>query len=222
MSSSRVAASLLTGKSAFLIDLDGTLVDSSPVHAQAFREAFAEVAPEHLDGFDYERVKGRSTNDALLSCGVADAAVRARLQLCKQRAYRTLAAAGAVPLFPGGERLLARLRAVGRLILVTNGSAASAQAVLGPLRLARHFDGVITGDEVERGKPHPELFLLALQRFELDSAAVLCVEDAESGVAAARAAGIDVVAVNTQQHFPGVASFATLESFAFWIEEVLP
>lgn len=76
----------------------------------------------------------------------------------------------------------------------------SATGELARVRLAAAeigIDEVVTFDDVERGKPHPDPFLLAAERLGVDPAECLVCEDAPSGIAAARAAGCSVVAVTT-------------------------
>ncbi|HIZ98183.1 MAG TPA: HAD-IA family hydrolase, partial [Candidatus Janibacter merdipullorum] len=78
--------------------------------------------------------------------------------------------------------------------------ATSATRGLAEVRLAAagvEIDEVVTIDDVERGKPHPDPFLLAAERLGVDPADCLVCEDAPSGVAAAKAAGCAVLAVTT-------------------------
>jgi HAD superfamily hydrolase (TIGR01509 family) len=181
----------------FLFDLDGTLVDSSPSHARAFREALAAEEPALVRAFDYEALKGRTTADAARLLGIEDPRRVARMVAAKQAAYRRLVEQGAVSAFPGAEWLLGWLCEHGRnCFLVTGASRASTDLLLGRLGLARYFAGRVTADDVANGKPDPEGLQLVLTNERLRPAQCLVIEDAASGVAAARAAGLDVVVVH--------------------------
>jgi HAD superfamily hydrolase (TIGR01509 family) len=180
----------------FLLDFDGTLVDSAPLHSQAFLGALAEGAPSLVPAFDYARVRGRTTREALADLGVVDVKTLADLVAGKQARYRAAVAAGGLRPMPGARELLAWLRDRGHgLYLVTGGSAASVEQALAVSGLAKFFAGVVTGDTVARGKAAPDGYLACLARFDLAAGDCLAVEDAPSGVAACRAANIAVVGV---------------------------
>ena len=117
-------------------------------------------------------------------------------------------------LMPGAARLVAHLRSCGVPIAVATSSHARHFA----LKTAAHsdffrgFDHVVTGCQVERGKPHPEIFLTAAGRWEGASPPpdrVLVFEDAPAGVRAARAAGMAVCFVPDARHLPEVEAAET-------------
>lgn len=94
----------------------------------------------------------------------------------------------------GLDELLNQLEADGLLKAVaTSSSRPDATLCLG--RLAHRFDTIVTGDEVSRGKPAPDIFLLAAQRLALLPESCLALEDSESGVLAALAARMSVIIV---------------------------
>lgn len=187
----------LQAKRAFLIDLDGTLVDSRSHHERSFHKMLAELAPELVAAFDYRRVQGRSTRGALEELlGAGDPERLARMIARKQALYRELVAAGAVRLFPGARELLAHLAPRRRAILVTSAGRSSAAAVLERFGLGELLAGMVTGDDVTHAKPDPEIVELALARLDVPAAGALTVEDSASGVAASLAAGVEAVLVN--------------------------
>jgi HAD superfamily hydrolase (TIGR01509 family) len=201
----------LAGRAAFLFDLDGTLVDSSAQHEAAFRVTLAASAPELEPRFDYRELKGLDTRAALRRLGVDGDERVARLAADKQAAYRALVARGEVRAFPMAAELLSWLRARGKLlILVTSAHRRSACAALDACGLAGLFAGMVTGDEVAHGKPHPALFDLAATRHAFAREAAMTVEDAPSGVAASLAAGIDAVVVHGPAPDPSIDSYADL------------
>ncbi|MGE0255776.1 MAG: HAD family hydrolase [Alphaproteobacteria bacterium] len=180
-----------------LFDLDGTLVDSGPLHDRAFRDVLAEAMPEALAGFDYAAVRGQTTAAVFRRLGVDDAARCAELTRAKQARYRALVAAGALPVMAGAADLLRLLGAQGRrCYLVTSASRASADAALAAAGLGDAFAGTVAAEDAPYGKPAPDLYLRCLTRFGVAADDAVAVEDSPAGFAAARAAGVAVVAVH--------------------------
>lgn len=209
----------LPPKAGFLFDLDGTLVDSSPLHDRAFRETLARHAPESLPGFDYEAAKGRTTSEAFRALGIVESGEVARLTGVKQGLFRAMVKGGELEPIPGARELLSVLREAGHVLyLVTSGSRVSVTMTLEATALAGSFAGIITSDDVRRGKPDPAPFLTCLTRFALDPTSALAVEDAPSGIASARAAGLPIIGVSIQ----AAASladlyFPTLNELTEWV-----
>jgi len=190
-------SALIRERDCFLFDLDGTLVDSSPLHDRAYREALETLAPEVLPRFAYEPCKGRRTHDALRMFGIEDEALVAELTEAKQAAYRRLVESGAVQLLPYAREILETLRArEGRLFLVTGGSARSTRAVLSALGILEWFEQIVTADDVANGKPAPDCWRECVARASIAPDQALVFEDALSGIESARAAGLACIAVN--------------------------
>lgn len=203
-----------------LFDFDGTLVDSGPLHDFAYHQALERHLPELLACYDYDSVKGKPTREALAGLGVRKQDDLDVLTLTKQRIYRTTIIEGRLELLPGARQLLSTLTAIGfTLFLVTSGSRDSIMPALRSTHIDDFFSGVVTADEVDAGKPAPDLYLYCLERFGLDAHTCIVVEDAISGVVAARRAGLPVIGVHTG----GIAEwvdrfFPSLWDFKQWIE----
>ena len=105
-----------------------------------------------------------------------------------------LAADSGLPRKPGLEPLLDLLEEAGIARAVAT-STARAKALHSLGDLAARFHALTCGDEVARGKPAPDIFLLAARRLELDPAQCLALEDSPAGVAAARSAGMPVIMI---------------------------
>jgi len=203
------------GKTAFLFDLDGTLVDSSALHEQVFRDVLRDSAPHLLKSFDYETLKGRSTAESFWDLGVVDAAELETLVSEKQRRYRAALREGKLRLMPGASEILELLRQSGkRMFVVTGGSRRSADAALAATRIRDFFEDVVTVQDVVNGKPEPDGFLLCMERCGCATEDALGIEDALNGVEACRAAGLDVVLVNNpglqgtvEPAFPSLVEF---------------
>jgi len=183
-----------------LFDLDGTLVDSSPLHAQAFRHVLEVERPDLVPAFHYDPLKGLTTREAFVRLGIQDGKQLARCIAAKQAHYRKSVADGRLAPLPGARQLLQDcVRARRRLFLVTSGSAPSVRLALGSLDLLHLFEGVVTSDEVRIGKPAPDPFLYCLNQHHLETTTSVAIEDATSGVVSARAAGLAVIGVNNPQ-----------------------
>lgn len=195
-------AELLRRKRLLIFDFDGTIVDSSPLHARAFNEAFAA----HGISVDYSRIAGLTTDAAVDLVAdeagiVLDAPGRALLIADKRaRALRLVEAE--LEAIEGSIAFLRRARRHFPMALCTSGSRPTIERALERVGLVGTFEPVITAGDVRRGKPDPEGFLKAAGHHGVGPDDALVFEDAESGLAAARAAGMDVVHVVA----PGTAS----------------
>ncbi|MEY4706789.1 MAG: hypothetical protein RJB58_512 [Pseudomonadota bacterium] len=199
----------------YLFDLDGTLVDSSPVHESAYRDILGREHPDLLADFDYRTIAGLITLAAFRSLGL-DESQSLHCTLLKQRHYREAVESGAVREMSGAVNLLAMLRARGAAIgVVTSASRASASRTLKVTGLAQHVDVLVTADDVTAPKPAPAPYLTALEKLKANAAKSVAVEDAPIGIASARAAGLKVIGVHdttvrslSDLYFSDFAAFA--------------
>lgn len=191
---------LFSRKRALLFDLDGTLVDSSSCHEDAFKYAMQQHAPHLLPGFVYESVKGLRTDDVFRNLKVSDDSLIEKLTGEKQASYRQLVRAGAVKAFPHVRELLALLKQRGYgMSIVTSASRRSATSILNNLDLVQFFQVVVTGEDVAKAKPAPDGYLACIEQMRIEKEIALVVEDAVSGVQAGKAAGLEVIAVNNPE-----------------------
>ena len=181
------AAQLFARADALLVDLDGTLVDSSaPV-----RRAWSAFAARH--GLDGERVhrfaQGRPSREtvALLA---PDADQRAEAAWIEEI---EVGDTGGVRALPGAKLLLSSGRP---LAIVTSCSTALAEARLAAAGLPRP-PMLVSSDGLKRGKPDPECFLIAAALLAIDPARGVVLEDSPTGIAAGRAAGAKMIALRT-------------------------
>ncbi len=214
-------AEILVRRGHWLFDLDGTLVDSCPVHEAAFREAIAEIAPEALAGFRYADHAGASTGSAALRL-TGDAERAGRLARRKQELYREHVAAGRAALFPGARRLLDRIAAAGRTAyLVTGGSRASVERVLAACALTGRFRAVLTSDDVPASKPDPAVYAAACARWGVDPRDAVVLEDSAHGVASAVGAGLATLHVHVAEPAPGAVAVGCLDEITSLLETSL-
>jgi HAD superfamily hydrolase (TIGR01509 family) len=182
-----------------IFDMDGVLVESEPFIAEAAVRMFAEkgvaVRPEDFRPFI-------GTGEDRFLGGVAEAR-RVALDMPRDKIrtyeiYLNLIEGRLEPL-PGVATFIAACRARGLKLAVA--SSADRMKVEGNLRQLglpeRTFDALVVGEDVTRKKPAPDIFLLAARRLGLDPASCLVVEDAVSGVQAAKAAGCRCLGLTT-------------------------
>ncbi|MEN3540484.1 HAD family phosphatase [Microbispora sp. ZYX-F-249] len=209
---------LVATRRVWLCDLDGTLVDSAPVHEAAFRDAIAEVAPELLGSFCYGAHAGAATREVVAALGAAPEAAE-RLIRRKQQLYRERVEAGMVPLLPGARRFLERLTGTGRMLyLVTGGSRESVRRVLSACAMAGYFRAVLTADDVASGKPDPRFYRHACLLWSLDPADCLALEDSAHGVASALGAGLVTLQVHAAVTVPGAVPVRHLDQLTRLID----
>ncbi len=171
---------------AVLFDLDGTLINSAAAVRRSWIRWAQEqrIAPEQLQ--NWHGVPAADIVRALVPGPGWEAA------LARVHELELLDVRGVQPL-PGAVDALQRL-AAGRMALVTSCTAQLAAARLGAAGLAMP-DTVITADDVSRGKPDPQPFVLGAAKLGVDPRECLVIEDAPSGLAAGRAAGATTVGV---------------------------
>jgi HAD superfamily hydrolase (TIGR01509 family) len=188
-----------------IFDFDGLIVDTETPALESWQVIYAEHG--HAIGLDvWAGALGTNHGfDALEHLiglvGAVDqtrgAALRAEaeaLRLRRQELKDRLSAGQ--PILPGVVSLLDQARALGLPCAVASSSGrAWIEGWLGRLGLRERFACVLTGDDVERTKPDPALFLAAAACLGLPPAACLVLEDSPNGILAAHAAGCPVVAV---------------------------
>jgi sugar-phosphatase len=169
-----------------LLDCDGVLVDSHNAAATTWNLWAKRWAP----GFDFHRdiEHGRRITDIVTELISTPSDVAAAVA---DLVERELADATEVPAIPGARELLDSSPS-GSWAVVTSGSRAIATARMASAGL-RPADVLVTGGDVENGKPFPDPYLLAAQRLRMPPGRCAVFEDAPAGIAAARAAGVTTI-----------------------------
>ena len=216
---------------AVIWDVDGTLIDSADAHVLSWREVFAREGYPPIDRATFDRWFGRRTTDVLrehFGPAVEDTELL-RVGDAKEAHYReALEAVGVEPL-PGVEEWLDFLAESGwRLAIGSSAPIANLNVILDLSGLALHFDAVVSQEDVQRGKPDPEVFLTAASRLGVDPARAIVVEDAAAGIIAAHRAGMRTVGVGPYHATLGaMVSVATLvdlpeDTFDLLLSEPIP
>ncbi|AMB76526.1 sugar-phosphatase [Pantoea sp. PA1] len=191
--------------SGFLFDLDGTLVDSLPAVERAWSNWGARHGIAADEILDFIHGKQAITSLRHFMAGQSEAVIQAEfLALEKTEAEDT----DGVRALPGAKALLTQLNALQiPWAIVTSGSV--------PVAHARHKAAglpqpavFITAEQVAKGKPEPDPYLLGAERLKLSPADCVVVEDAPAGVIAGLAAGCAVIAANAPDDTPRIDEVA--------------
>ncbi len=197
---------------AVIWDLDGTLIDSADYHWEAWQEVMA--AENFTISYEEYVADFGKRNDEILRGRLGEHLTDdyiARVSLAKEEAYRALVRTRGLELLPGAARWLARLQQDGWMqALGTSAPRGNIDAVFDALDIARFFNAVMSADQVERGKPFPDVFLAAARKLEVAPSDCIVVEDAPAGIEAARRAGMIALAVRSTH--PDLTGDYTVES----------
>ena len=193
---------------AVLFDMDGVLYDSMPNHAKAWSTAVTEfgLSMSPHEAYLHEGRTGHGTINILAQRHWGRNATTEemeRIYAAKSALFNTCPEPQPMP---GAAQLLQSIRSLGLTIVLVTGSAQPSLLT----RLAHDFPGIfsaermVTAFDVKHGKPHPEPYLMGLEKAGVSASEAVVIENAPLGVEAAHAAGIYTIAVNTGPLSPKV------------------
>ena len=182
--------------SAVIFDLDGVLADSETWWSRIDAKLLADFGVTY-HGEHHRNVVGVSYRLAVEFYKKAfDLSVPAEQMMRRRGEIATEFFANRIGLFPKVREVLEELQRMKlHLAVATSSLGASARPFLDRHQLTRFFGVIVTGEEVEHGKPAPDIYLCAAQKLGIPTDACLVVEDALPGVAAAKAAKMSVAAI---------------------------
>lgn len=183
---------------ALIFDMDGVIVDSNPVHREAWvafnRRYGLETTPAML-----ERMYGKRNDEIIRDyfgdgLGAREVAARSR---AKEALYREMAGSRIEQmLVPGLRPFLDRYRTAS-MAVASNAEPENVAFVLDRAGLRPYFRVVVDGRQVVNPKPHPDVYLLTADLLKVAPANCIVIEDSPTGVAAAKAAGMKVIGLYT-------------------------
>jgi HAD superfamily hydrolase (TIGR01549 family) len=181
---------------AVIFDLDGVLADSEPWWNEIDAKLLSEYGVSYRGEYHRE-VLGVSYRLAVEFYKKAFGLSASIEELMQRRGeIATEFFANRVGLFSSTKTTLERLREMKvRLAVATSSVSASARPFLDRHELTSLFEVIVTGDEIERGKPDPDIYLRAADKLGVAVHECLVIEDALSGIAAGKAAGMRVAAI---------------------------
>jgi beta-phosphoglucomutase len=173
-----------------VFDMDGVLIDSHPLHREAWKHFLLTLGRDISDGELDFILDGRRRDEIL--CYFLGNLTPQQIREYGAKKDEMLQQLGeAMQPFQGVVEFLECLYTSGiRIALATSASRQRALGTLEELGLSPYFEAIVTGDEVTSSKPDPAIYRLAAERLKESPENLLAVEDAVSGVKSARAAGM--------------------------------
>ncbi len=212
------ACGIIQSGLAVVLDMDGVIIHSNPVHRVAWERFNARYGLATTEAM-HERMYGKRNDEIIRDFygDLGEEEIRRR-GAAKEELYRSLVAGGLERhLVPGLRKFLHKLgnTPVG---LGTNAERPNVDFLLDGAGIRRFFCAVVDGGQVAEPKPSPEVYLRVAERMGVDPRNCIVFEDSYSGVAAARAAGARVVGVRTtHRELPGVdLAIDDFESNELW------
>jgi beta-phosphoglucomutase len=179
--------------------MDGVLVDSGIAHQAAWQALAAELGYTYDDDMHRRTFGMRNPEIIEIAFGVTGPATQTDAWADRKESLFREQARGLHPL-PGAAELVRDLHAQGwGQAIGSSAPPANVHLLLDVLELTPYFQAIVTGDEVQRGKPDPEVFRLGLERLGVPPAHGVVIEDAVAGVQAGVAAGAFTIGVTTSR-----------------------
>lgn len=178
---------------AIMFDLDGTLVDTMPLHYEAYAEVM-RAHGLHLRQADYMALAGPPASEAIslfvaAAGGDRSAVNAAALHGEKKVAFERILAV-CRPRRLAAAAILDAARGSVRCALVSSGNRRGVTAILEAMGWSDRFNAIVTGDDVENGKPDPEPYRRAAEMLGVSPERCAALEDTPAGIASARGAGM--------------------------------
>ncbi|HEX3046487.1 MAG TPA: beta-phosphoglucomutase [Bacillota bacterium] len=191
---------------AILVDLNGVVVNTDKYHYRAWKKLTDEMGFSFHEDLNHQ-LRGVSRLDSLqiildFNRIVLPEDEKEALVARKNNYYQEfLGNIGKSDLYPGAIRFIQQLKDRGIKTALCS-SSRNATLVIVALGLANLFDAIVTGNDIGRGKPDPEIFQLAAKRLEVHPLNCIVFEDAVAGLQAAAAAGMRSVGVGPKENLP--------------------
>ena len=207
---------------AVVFDLDGVLVDSEHVWDEV-REGLAHERGGRWTEHAQADMMGMSSTEwsiymhDVIGLRESPEAINAEVVRRMEARYSEH-----LPLIEGAVEAVERLAGSFRLALASSSNRPLIDAVLTGSRLAGHFEVTVSSEEVERGKPAPDVFLEAARRLHVAPLACAAIEDSGNGIRAASAAGMRVIAIPNRRYPPSPDALALADTVLDALAELTP
>ena len=189
-----------------IFDLDGVLVDTAKYHFLAWKK-LADQLKIPFNEIDNERLKGVSRDvslEILLSFGTQVYSQEEQQQMMNQKNQdylKLIEKMSPKEVLPGVKMTLNKLKKA-NVKLALGSASKNAQTILSNVDLLHYFDEIVDGNDVQQGKPNPEVFLLAAKKLSLEPSRCVVFEDAHAGCQAAKAAHMYCIGVGSKENLP--------------------
>jgi beta-phosphoglucomutase len=193
----------MTTRKGIIFDMDGVLVDAMPFHAEAISRAIKEITNHEINKKNIFLLEGMPSSDLVKEIFKReninkkidlDDDLAKQIGSRKEQVFKQIQNAKGID---GAKELLEDLTSnCGKSCIkaVVSGAAREeVEAILDKNIGIKYFDFIITGDDIEKGKPNPAPFLIALNKMNLPASQVIVVENSPLGVEAASKAGLEFI-----------------------------
>jgi len=190
-----------SSKKAVIWDMDGIIADTGPYHLKGWQTVFRKRGANYTEE-DYRRNTGKR-NDSIIRNILGEKTAQNEITTItreKGEVFRQLVSQNIRP-FPGVIKLITSLKEHGfKIAIASSAPIENIQLITQNLKIDNYFDAIVSGWEVTKGKPDPQIFLLAAEKLGVETEDCIVIEDAIVGVSASKRAGICCIAVtNTNQ-----------------------
>ncbi len=197
---------------AVIFDMDGVLVDSYDAHLKSWQFMAGELG-KGLTEEQFASTFGRTSREIIAEHWGADSLSPeqiAQFDHRKEGLYREIVSR-AFPRMDGAAELIQDLHSAGfRLAVGSSGPPENVALAVERLAAERYFDVLVTGKDVARGKPDPQVFLVAAAKLGVSPEKCAVIEDAPVGIAAANSAGMISIALLSTGHTEASVTAARL------------
>jgi HAD superfamily hydrolase (TIGR01509 family) len=207
---------------AVIFDMDGVLMDSEQLWNQSKQELVREVgghwredAPTAMMGMSSPEWSAYMRDE--LGVPLDDEEINRAVVGRMEELYRER-----LPLLPGAVEVVRDLHRRWPLALASSANREIIDFVLAAAGLAAEFRATVSSEEVERGKPAPDVYLEAARRLGVSAERCVAVEDSSNGLRSAAAAGMAVIAVPNQHYPPDDGALALAGACVHTLPEITP
>ena len=181
---------------AVIWDMDGIIANTGPCHLKGWQIVFRRWGSDYTED-DYWRNTGKRSDSIVRNIMGADISAEDTDKIVREKdeTFQELIVNN-IETFPGVLELTAELKKDGfKMAVASSAPMKNIQIIIKGLKIDQLFDAIISGWEVTKGKPDPQTFLLAAERLGMSPDNCIVIEDAISGVAASKRAGMRCIAV---------------------------
>ncbi|MEH6705012.1 HAD family hydrolase [Galbibacter orientalis] len=182
-------------KDHFIFDMDGVIVDSEPAHKEILKKVFEELSLDFSDAY-HQTLVGMAAIPMWEKIKLDfDIETNARELMNFHKEFLFIEMnAQSVEAVPGVLDFLQQLKTLDfRISLASSSSIKLIEQFINNLEITSYFDYLVSGENVVRSKPNPDIFLKVADNYKVDPARFLVIEDSRNGVKAAKAAGMTCI-----------------------------
>ena len=209
-------------KQCVIFDMDGVIIDSEPLHQECERMIFGKLGIT-VTQEQHNNLVG--TTDETIWSGIVEqfklpVSVQEIIRLKKSLYLDFLKKEGGIRVVPYAPELIAGLVQNDYLLaLATSSPREQVDFILGETGFRLSFQAVVSGDGIQHGKPHPEIFLKAAGLIGIKPGSCVVIEDSTNGVSAAKSAGMKCIGF--QNPVSGIQDLSKADTIVRSLEEII-